>query len=458
MTLDYIEIIQPIGTFYMCSIKATLLLKMVEVKRRSEDPTGVQRDLSNKRTKEIADYCSDPDAVFPTPIVVSVYQLNGIKIDSVQKKIVFPDNCIIGDVIDGQHRLWGISKSADANLFDLPVVFMFGLNTEEKAYIFATINSNQTKVNPSLIYDLFDIASTRSPQKTVHQIARAFHSEPDSPFFNRLKMLGRKEPTQESATLSQGTFCKSILRLITRTPDEDARDLKNQRKLQEDQDLPLRHLFIKGSDNLIAKILHNCFSALKKVFPQEWDSPHDNILWKTTGFNGIILSLSTIIRKGFKGNDLSQSFFEKCFYLFKTHLADRSIRLDKENFGGGGEQVQRKFANLLLSSIADINPDTQVSYRKEYDVVSFIESIPDVSIYEIFDITYMLIHGSVPYDTINASMEDDGSITILHPLVAETVSIPADKRRIAISQIEKKYMDGLDPDSWLGFKEALEKD
>ncbi len=140
------------------------------------------------------------------------------------------------------------------------------------------------------------------------------------------------------------------------------------------------------------------------------------------------------------------------------HLADRSIRLDKENFGGGGEQVQRKFANLLLSSIADINPDTQVSYRKEYDVVSFIESIPDVSIYEIFDITYMLIHGSVPYDTINASMEDDGSITILHPLVAETVSIPADKRRIAISQIEKKYMDGLDPDSWLGFKEALEKD
>ncbi len=299
MEVDYIEIVQPIGPFYMCSIKATQLLKMVDSKCRSKNADGVQRDLSSKRTKEIAFYCSDPDAVFPTPIVVSVYHDKNIKIDRELSKLIFPDDTIIGDVIDGQHRLWGISKSAEAGLFDLPVVFMFDLNTEEKAYIFATINSNQTKVNPSLIYDLFEVSSARSPKKTAHEIARAFNSDSNSPFFNRLKMLGKKEESQEAATLSQGTFCKSMVQLISSNPEKDALDLKNQIPLKDDSKLPLRRFFIEDKDDVIVRILYNCFSALKDSFPDEWTGPKGNILWKTTGFNGVMSSLPEIIKKGF---------------------------------------------------------------------------------------------------------------------------------------------------------------
>lgn len=454
MEVSYIEVVQPIGPFYMCSIKALQLLKMVEAVRRSESQDGIQRDLSSKRTKEIASYCSDPDAVFPTPIVVSVYPDKNIKIDTSRKKIVFPDNVIIGDVIDGQHRLWGISKSADAELFELPVVFMFNLTTEEKAYIFATINSNQTKVNPSLIYDLFDVSTTRSPQKTVHEIARALNGKPGSPFFNRLKMLGRKDDTQEDATLSQGTFCKSILQLISNSPEKDVLDIKSQKQLKEDSNLPLRQFFIKDSDDILAKILFNCFSALKNVFPKEWSNPHDNILWKTTGFSGVIISLSTIIKKGFKESNLSIDFFEKCFFLFKKYLEINNIKLNKEHFGGGGKQVQRKFANLLLASISNINPEDKSITS---DVLSFIDSISEITVYEIFDITYALRHGNAPYGTLSVE-ENEGQIQIHHPFVESVLNVPNKERENAASTIENKYMDGLDPDSWLGYKEALEKD
>lgn len=69
---------------------------------------------------------------------------------------------------------------------------MIDLTEEEKAYIFSTINSNQTKVDKSLIYDLFDLSKTRSPFKTAHYIARNMNTETNSPFKNKLKMLGKK--------------------------------------------------------------------------------------------------------------------------------------------------------------------------------------------------------------------------------------------------------------------------
>ena len=81
ITLDYIEIRQPIGTFYLCSIPARRLLKMVDVRPRSKQGDGVQRDLSEVRIKKIGEYCSDPDAIFPTPIVVSLDSNAGVYID-----------------------------------------------------------------------------------------------------------------------------------------------------------------------------------------------------------------------------------------------------------------------------------------------------------------------------------------------------------------------------------------
>ena len=44
MTINYIEVQQPIGTFYLCCIPASTLINIVRVDARSQDADGIQRD------------------------------------------------------------------------------------------------------------------------------------------------------------------------------------------------------------------------------------------------------------------------------------------------------------------------------------------------------------------------------------------------------------------------------
>lgn len=62
---------QPIGTFYMGKMSASDIIKIKAVKRLQEG-MGVQRLLKNDRVKSIALFCQDPDATFPTPVILSI--------------------------------------------------------------------------------------------------------------------------------------------------------------------------------------------------------------------------------------------------------------------------------------------------------------------------------------------------------------------------------------------------
>jgi len=70
--IKVIEITQPIGTFFIGKINSNDLIKSSFVRRRGDDNEGVQRDISIKREMEIESYCKDPDATFPTPIILAV--------------------------------------------------------------------------------------------------------------------------------------------------------------------------------------------------------------------------------------------------------------------------------------------------------------------------------------------------------------------------------------------------
>lgn len=346
--LKYIQIQQPIGTFYFSKINAKLLGEIVNVTPRSADPSAIQRDESKDRINEIAKYCSDPDATFPTPIIVSIYDNAEVMIN--EDVITINDNAIIGEVIDGQHRLKGILKSNLASSFELPLVLLFNLTEEEKAYIFSIINSKQTKVSMSLIYDLFALSRHRSPQKTSHEIARALNKSKESPFFNRLKMLGNKEEHQEYATLSQGTFVKHFIELLSKDPDEDLRKSKSSIALIDNPELPLRHYFINNEDEVILKIILNLFNALKETFLELWENPTKNILWKSTGYVAIIKAFNDLYVLGDTKNDLSKDFFQICFEKFKKRLEEQNLELTSKDFPSNAQQ-QIRLSKILIESI-----------------------------------------------------------------------------------------------------------
>lgn len=456
-TFSYIEVQQPIGVFYYCAIPAAYLLKIVRSSPRSKSEEGVQRDQQQDRINNISKYCSDPDAVFPTPIVVSVDAGTKVTLDEEHRKIVFSDEeGIIGDVIDGQHRLWGIEGSKYADQFVLPVALMFGLTLEEKAYIFSTINSNQRKVDPSLIYDLFDVSKTRSPQKTVHELARVMNNTEASPFYNRLKMLGKKTKTQDKATLSQGTFAKTVLQLITRDADEDVRLMKREEALKEDVRCPFREYFIEERDDVIAKILLNCFTALKNVFPNEWEDPHSNILWKTTGFRAVVYSLPSIIRKGHREKMLTQKFFEACFMAFKKKLDEEEKTLTSQHFPGGGEQNQKKLAKIIIEAVADLDIKEYEDNLVRSKFRDFLEDLGELNMHEVYDLAQAL-QGRTEALVFFKCKEDGDTIEITYPYYDASTGVTKEEAAVDLKYLEDKYMEGLDADSWYGYRQALEK-
>lgn len=350
--INLIEINQPIGTFYIGKLPAKTVIKIAHVKKRKYDSDkiitfgGVQRPESESRIKEISKYCSDPDATFPTPIIISVddrskYNLNGSVLE-------FDDNEFFGEVIDGQHRIKGIEKSDYIDKFELPIIFMFNLIEEEKAYIFSTINSKQTRVPMSLIYDLFDVYETRSPMKVCHEIARTFNSDESSPFYKRLKMLGSKQ--EELASLSQGSFVKYLIPLISKTPDQDAIDIKKSKSLAVDTSCPLRVYFEKGEDQVIYKILFNLFNSFKEVFHVEWVNPAEYILTKTLGYGAIVKAFPILYEKGRAQKDLSADFFLTEVKKIKAQFNNSNIKLTSEYFPSNQQQLSR-LSQLFIDAL-----------------------------------------------------------------------------------------------------------
>jgi DGQHR domain-containing protein len=343
MKIDLIEVTQPIGTFYMGCLEARFVAESCDIVRRDSSGKGVQRVLSAKRVAEIAAYTEDPDATFPTPIIIAVYP-NGENTPqgmslTVDTKVRF------GEIIDGQHRIEGLKKSNKIDEFQLPVILMFNLVEEEKAYVFSTINSKQRPVPKSLIYDLFSLSEKRSPQKSCHEIARLLNSDDNSPYFRRLKMLGRKE--EANASLSQGSFVKYLLPLISRKPDEDLVNLKLGKTLQDDPALPFRYYFIKKEDNFIYKILLNLFNAVSSVFEIEWNNPREFILSKTTGYGALMTALPSLIAKGDEEHDLSEAFFASKMRAFNDRLNAQQLSLTSLHFPSN-EQQQARLARIIV--------------------------------------------------------------------------------------------------------------
>ena len=324
------EVDQPIGTFYLGKISMGELKKIAYIDRRNISEKGVQRQLKNNKVSDIEYYCKDPDAVFPTPIILSIDGNEDlIEVYPGVYEIDLEDSS--AEIIDGQHRFEGIKNSGLNNIY-VPIAIMFNLDSSDKAYIFSTINNNQTKVDKSLIYDLFGVAKDRSPYKTCHEIAKVLNTKDDSAYCGKIKMLEKRTSPEE--TLSQGTFVTHLLKLITNQPNKDTIDSKNEVEIKDNKNLVFRKYYIDNRDDVIVKILLNYFNAAQKVFYKEW-ADDKYILTKTTGYSGMIKALKTLVPYGENHGDLSQEFFKGVFIKLKDYLQSQNLDLTSEYFQSG---------------------------------------------------------------------------------------------------------------------------
>jgi len=317
ISVPYIEVKQPIGSFYLTKMTWKDLFEIAEADiRKIEDENvknnsfdsylGIQREVSESRVKEISKYITTFDATFPTSIILSIqsreYRSNGKQI--FLNRIEELDNIVsyeeitnievnkehlkirrskaIASILDGQHRIEGLKRAYQDNSlfegnihdFELNVTIFVDLDIDDQAQIFSVINKAQTKVNKSLVYDLYDYAKSRSPQKTAHDIVRILNRMEQSPFNKMIKILG-KTVDKERETIAQATFVELLLGLISDNPMVDRDDIRKGKKLSNvynENKLIFRKYFIQENDEEIIKILWNYFLAVKEVWPKSWST------------------------------------------------------------------------------------------------------------------------------------------------------------------------------------------
>ena len=305
LSIPALKIQQPIGEFFLVSMRAKELVEVsyADVRKLEENELdrymGINRRLSSARVKQLKSYVKTYDATFPTSIILAVPDTNAIydEKDGILELFAGEGEEIedIAKIIDGQHRIAGLEAVNDNLEFDVGVAIFVGADIATQANIFATVNLAQTKVNRSLAYDLLDYEKMRSPQKSAHHIAVALDQINDSPFYQRIKRLGRATEGREREPLTQAVVVEMLLLFISKEPmtDRDAFLRKyGIRKPSQDElyNYPFRDLFINENEVDITKILLRYFEAVRDRWPNSWDDLNrkGNTLPKTNGFRALM--------------------------------------------------------------------------------------------------------------------------------------------------------------------------
>jgi DGQHR domain-containing protein len=366
LSFEALCIKQPIGDLYAARIDSQSIQRITyfDVRRRIEEDRdidrylGIQRPLNPKRVSELNKYVQFSDASFPSAIIISV-ESDYARYDE-GTKCLYLSNTREGEsapstsinrlcrVIDGQHRIAGLSTFLGKN-FDVIASVFVGSDISDQAYVFATVNLEQNKVNKSLAIDLYSLAKSRSPYKTCNYIAVALDGSPSSPFYGKIKRLGvATEGRGNSETLTQATFVEGLIPYISNDPKSDRDVLLKGGKLQkvsgrELEKMVFRNVFIEEEDVKIGRIYEQYFLAVKERWPSAWNSQgQGDMLSRTNGYKALSTIFGRVYRHlGGAGQYVSKEDFSRLFK--KVNADDRYF--DTENFkpGTSGESALKHF-------------------------------------------------------------------------------------------------------------------
>lgn len=353
-----IKVSQPLGDFFVASIPYQQLIQITysDVRRLSGEREvdtylGIQREVDKHRVAELRKYVGTVDACFPTAVILAVPEdcaefdesHSSLRLNSFHdaEGNVLINRTEIAKVLDGQHRIEGL-KGLSGTSFDMNVSIFIDMDIASQAYLFSVVNLAQTKVKKSLVYDLFEYARARSPQKCAHNIAVALDSLEASPLHKRIKRLGSATPGRRGETLTQATFVEALIEHISHDAvvDRDIYMRGRQPAKPSEQDafnLIFRELFLAEQDMVIADILLAYFNAVRTRWPVAWSNPSQGfMLARSGGFRGLMRLLAPCVRKlRAKNLPLNSETFGELFA--KSSLKDNDFVVTEFLPGSGGE-------------------------------------------------------------------------------------------------------------------------
>jgi len=380
MVLGAIKITQPLGEFYITKIKAKdlLCISTSSVLRYDKNGNlkGNQRPLKPERLKLIANFIQSDEMCFPTSIIVAANvnesglienehnRWSVVHIENDFYNIIIPDNKTVSSlIIDGQHRLNAfIYTNDDCKNIELVCSVFFDLPSPYQAYLFATINGNQKRVDKSLSLELFGYSvenepqDTWSPEKLAVYLTRKFNFKKDSPLYQRIKLAPLYSEIEDKVDkskwlLSTAAMVDGILSLISSNPQRD-RDMLAMKKesifgnktrsclSQYKDNTILRDLYIDCKDDSIYDLLDSFFKPVKSIL---WDKASSNsVIVKTIGISVLFDILKEILK-----NDVSIKEFED----YISRIADINYEDNYFQLSGIGKTRLRRIMKYTLGLI-----------------------------------------------------------------------------------------------------------
>jgi DGQHR domain-containing protein len=370
---NFVEVSQNLSKFIICSIKASDLLKISKPFPRdyNEDSNafiGIQRKIDDQKINELKKYINTDDACFPNSIITNLdtsfleeYTDTEIKIkikddDNPESRAIF--------IIDGQHRVESFRNQDNAGDFELIVSIFLGISIEEQAFLFSTINNKQKRLNSSLVQDLNDLFTIETPEKIVHVLTKLFNSQEDSPWKDKIKILGKNikksDGTKTDGIMSQYSFAKEIIKLIYGggksyfTLRNILKD-KNKRSFLENENIFNLFLkkyifwsyYVKDDEKYIYQTLLSYFIAIKNKFDGWGDKKF--ILTKTTGYIAFMKFYKDIFIKEIdKSKLVNIEYFEQIFQKIKD--SQKIKELKSINYPSGIKGQNELYKDLIEGS------------------------------------------------------------------------------------------------------------
>lgn len=368
VVLNVLKVDQPIGEFYIGAISSETLnrISVVDIRKFDEndpdDIAGIQRSLSKERVRKISQYVNFEYATFPTSIVIAIDErcasltpVGGC--DGLYKLAI---RAYEGDendagvsldqaafIIDGQHRLAGLKSLENGKVFEVNVSIFVGADLADKAEIFSTVNLAQTKVNKSLVYDLYTYAEKQSPVKAAHEITIALNRDKTGPFYRKIKRLGTATPGLSNETLAQATVVGALLKYLPKNADKERNkglfDLFSRREENEDwREEIFSPFYREGNTVPVFHIMTNYFTAVQQRWPSAWnDNERGLVLNRTNGYVALMRLMrdcynATTDSPRVVGTDEFQPFFAK------VPLRDSDFNTDHFKPGSSGASALYK--------------------------------------------------------------------------------------------------------------------
>jgi DGQHR domain-containing protein len=304
--------------------------------------------IDNRNIKEL-------DPIFIDENSDRIVEKINIEIDASNRKLKIRTDSKVAKILDGQHRIEGIrsgfASSSNTPVFQINVTIFVDLDIDDQAQVFSVINKAQTKVNNSLVYDLFEYAKHRSPQKTAHDIVRLLNKIDGSPCYKKIKILGTAE-NKDLETIAQATFVELILKYMTKNEMDDRDMLRRKNKINlltdenQRKSLFFRNMFIKEEDEIILNILWNYFKTIQDKWPTAWNlNSEGNILNKSTGIIALMRYLKYVVS--------AINIFDAVIPLNSFKLIINSIDLQDQDFNSSRYLPGSTGQSKLLKDLRD---------------------------------------------------------------------------------------------------------